>query len=164
MKNDKAKKERADKAAASASAKGKAKEVDPNASSASASVSMPMPISSSPKSKGKAPVSSGPAEASISASVSTPGAILPSPFTSAPLVPAMPVDAELPSQPHPQMIHGDNDEMDVEEEGAEDEDEDLEVDVDEVAEGGEEIQDVMVVEEEEIRRDAKGLEERVTED
>jgi hypothetical protein len=84
-------------------------------------------------------------------------------------MPAMPVDAELSSQPQPQMIHGDNDEMDVEEEGAEDEDEDLEVDVDvdEVddagGEGGEEIQDLMAVEEE-IKRDAKGLEERVTED
>jgi len=172
MKNDKAKKERAEKAAATASAKGKAKEVDPatnaNASSASASMS----ISAAPKSKSKPPTSeSAPVSPTISTSISAPGAMLPPPFTSAPRMPPMPMDAEPSSQsepqpqPEPETLHGDNDEMDVEA-GVEDVDVEVDEDVDEAdekREGGEEVQDMMVVEEE-IRSDAKGLEEKIGDD
>ncbi|KIM88021.1 hypothetical protein PILCRDRAFT_814697 [Piloderma croceum F 1598] len=164
MKTDKAKKERAEKAAATASAKGKAKEVDPSANlPASASISI-----SAPKSKSKAPTSASGAATSISGSTLAPGMILPSPFTSAPRMPAMSADSAPSSQPQPQILRDDNEEMDIEEEeGAGDEDVEVDVDVDEVEEeeeeeeGVEEVQDMIAVEEEEMRKDAKMVEEGV---
>jgi DNA polymerase epsilon subunit 3 len=172
MKNDKAKKERAEKAAATASAKGKAKEIDPAANANASSASASMSISAAPKSKGKPPTpGSAPVSPTISTSISAPGAMLPPPFTSAPRMPPMPMDAEpssqseLQPQPEPQILRGDNDEMDVEE-GVEDEDVEVDVDVHEAneeGEGAEEVQDMMAVEEE-IKRDAKGLEEKIGDD
>jgi len=162
-KNDKAKKERAEKAAATASAKGKAKEIDPN-------VSPSISISVAPKSKSKAPTSATGGASSVSAQMSTPDAMLPPPFTSAPLLPATSIDPNASSaQPQHVVQREENDEMEVEEEeGADDEDVDIDVDVDEVdddeGEGVEEIQDMMALEEEEVRKDAKGLEERVGDD
>lgn len=163
MKIDKAKKERLEKAAATASAKGKAKEVDTaagaNGSPSFASIS----ISAPPKSKSKAPpLGSAPVPPTIS---TTPGEMLPPPFTSAPRMPAMPMAAEPSPQIQPQHLHEEDDIMDIEGEPViEDED----VDVDEVdeeeAEGEVVVQDMITVEEDEIRRDAKGLEEHPGDD
>jgi DNA polymerase epsilon subunit 3 len=80
----------------------------------------------------------------------------------------MSVDAEPPSEPEPHplphIIGGD--EMDIEDEVAENEDLEVDINVDEVDddEAGEEAPDMMAVEEEEIRRDAKGLEEPIRDD
>jgi DNA polymerase epsilon subunit 3 len=169
MKIDKAKKERAEKAAATASAKGKAKEVDPTANASVGSGSVSISIPATPKSKGKAPTSgSAPVSPTISTSISTAGAMLPPPFISAPRIGPMSVDAEPPSEPEPNplphIIGGD--EMDIEDEIAENEDLEVDINVDEVDddEAGEEAHDMMAVEEEEIRRDAKGLEEPIRDD
>jgi len=169
MKIDKAKKERAEKAAATASAKGKAKEVDPTANVNSSSASMS--ISTPAKPKSKATVSgSDPVLPEISSLIPTSDTMPPPPFTSAPRMAPLSVDAEPSSQSQsqlvPHIIHGD--EMDIEEE-EDPEDEDIDVDVDEVddddeGEEGEEVQDVMAVEEEEIREDAKGLAEPINND
>jgi DNA polymerase epsilon subunit 3 len=151
MKNDKGKKERAEKSAASA--KGKAKEgpVDANAASVS---SVP-----NPKAKGKE---------KASASASTSGTMLPPPFTSTP----RPISVSAPPDPDQRTVdaaafwraaEAEDEEMDVEDEPGlvEEEDEgDVDEDVDVDDEAGEEVQDMMAVEEDEVRKDAQALEER----
>jgi hypothetical protein len=82
-------------------------------------------------------------------------------------MPAISMDSGPSSQPQPQIPSEENDEMDVEEEdGVEDVDVEVDVDVDEVNEEDEggEVQDLMVVEEEELKKDAKALEERAGDD
>ena len=76
------------------------------------------------------------------------------------------MDSGPSSQPQPQIPSEENDEMDVEEEdGVEDVDVEVDVDVDEVEdEEGGEVQDPMAVEEEELKKDAKALEERAGDD
>jgi DNA polymerase epsilon subunit 3 len=79
----------------------------------------------------------------------------------------MSADSAPSTQPQPQILREDHEEMDIEEEeGAEDEDVEVDVYADEVEEeeeeeGVEEVQDMMALEEEEMRKDAKMVEENV---
>lgn len=155
-KNDKSKKERAEKSASTA--KGKAKEAVADSVSASNSLSNSAP-NANHKGKGKE-------KASTSASIT--GAMLPPPFTSIPRPISIPVStsAEQPPANAAAFWRAEEDvedeEMDAEDEfGGADEDEDVEIDEDEddEVEAGDEVQDMMAVEEEELRKDATALEE-----
>lgn len=151
MKNDKSKRERAEKSASTA--KGKAKEGATD--SASASTSLPTSVPSKAKGKEKA-----------SASASASGTMLPPPFTSVPRPISVPVstDAEQPMTSAAAFWRAEEDvedeEMDVEDEsGAVDEDDVEDLDIDDEVEVGDEVQDMMSVEEEELRKDVMALEE-----
>jgi DNA polymerase epsilon subunit 3 len=153
LKSDKTKKERAEKSASSA--KGKAKETAVD--SASASVSLPTTNANS-KAKGKEKAST---------SASTSGAMLPPPFTSVPRPISIPVSTDVEQPPANAAAFWraeedvEDEEMDAEDEfGAVDEDDNEDVDIDDEAEVGEEVQDMMAVEEEELRNDAMVLEEK----